>query len=86
MAQLVQQFGAGRLISAKGIAEGVENSNYLVETDQGRFIFTVYEKRVDPDDLPFFFAMIATCLSMASRSTSSSPANSSPMWFTVARW
>lgn len=58
LAGLVQQFGAGALLSAKGIAEGVENSNYLVETTRGRFIFTVYEKRVDPADLPFFFAMI----------------------------
>jgi homoserine kinase type II len=58
MAALVQRFGAGRLISAKGIAEGVENSNYLVETDQGRFIFTVYEKRVNIDDLPFFIGLI----------------------------
>jgi homoserine kinase type II len=58
MATLVQRFGAGRLISAKGIAEGVENSNYLVETDQGRFIFTVYEKRVDTGDLPFFLGVI----------------------------
>jgi homoserine kinase type II len=58
MAKLVQRFGAGRLISAKGIAEGVENSNYLVETDRGRFIFTVYEKRVDTADLPFFLGLI----------------------------
>ncbi len=58
LANLVSEFGAGNLVSAKGIAEGVENSNYLVETDQGRFIFTVYEKRVDSADLPFFFAMI----------------------------
>jgi homoserine kinase type II len=58
MAMLVQRFGAGHLISAKGIAEGVENSNYLVETDQGRFIFTVYEKRVDTGDLPFFLGLI----------------------------
>lgn len=58
MAELVKEFGAGDLISAKGIAEGVENSNYLVETTKGRFIFTVYEKRVDTDDLPFFMAMI----------------------------
>ncbi len=58
MAELVLQFGAGNLISAKGIAEGVENSNYLVETTKGRFIFTVYEKRVDTADLPFFMAMI----------------------------
>jgi homoserine kinase type II len=58
MRGLVQRFGAGELLSAKGIAEGVENSNYLVETDRGRFIFTVYEKRVDPAELPFFFALI----------------------------
>jgi homoserine kinase type II len=58
MAGLVQLFGAGHLISAKGIAEGVENSNYLVETEQGRFIFTVYEKRVDASDLPFFLGLI----------------------------
>ncbi|MEK6637463.1 MAG: homoserine kinase [Pseudomonadota bacterium] len=58
MTTLVQRFGAGRLISAKGIAEGVENSNYLVETDQGRFIFTIYEKRVDTGDLPFFLSLI----------------------------
>ncbi len=58
LAALVSGFGAGQLISAKGIAEGVENSNYLIDTDKGRFIFTVYEKRVDPGDLPFFFAMI----------------------------
>ncbi len=58
MAGLVALFCAGTLVSAKGIAEGVENSNYLVETDQGRFIFTVYEKRVDTDDLPFFLGLI----------------------------
>lgn len=58
MTELVALFGAGRLVSAKGIAEGVENSNYLIDTDKGRYIFTVYEKRVDPDDLPFFFGMI----------------------------
>ncbi len=58
LAGLVLQFGAGDLLSAKGIAEGVENSNYLVDTTRGRYIFTVYEKRVDPADLPFFFAMI----------------------------
>lgn len=58
MADYVRAFDAGELRSAKGIAEGVENSNYLVETDKGRFIFTVYEKRVDINDLPFFLGMI----------------------------
>lgn len=58
MASLVMEFDAGTLISVKGIAEGVSNSNYLVETDKGRYIFTVYEERVDANDLPFFFAVI----------------------------
>jgi homoserine kinase type II len=57
MEALVTQFGAGSLISAKGIAEGVENSNYLVDTTQGRFILTVYEKRVRKGDLPFFLSL-----------------------------
>jgi homoserine kinase type II len=55
---LALAFDAGNLLSAKGIAEGVENSNYLLETDTGRYIFTVYEKRVNPEELPFFFALI----------------------------
>ena len=52
-------FDVGDLVSAKGIAEGVENSNYLVDTTRGRFILTLYEKRVAEDDLPFFQAMFA---------------------------
>jgi homoserine kinase type II len=58
MTDIVARFGAGALVSAKGIAEGVENSNYLVETDAGRFILTVYEKRVQTADLPFFLSLI----------------------------
>lgn len=41
----------------KGIAEGVENSNYYLETDKGRFILTLFEKRADPADLPYFIAL-----------------------------
>jgi homoserine kinase type II len=51
-------FDVGALVSAKGIAEGVENSNYLVETTRGRFILTLYEKRVAADDLPYFMALL----------------------------
>jgi homoserine kinase type II len=58
MEQLLERYDAGRLISAKGIAEGVENSNYLVDTTAGRFILTLYEKRVDAGDLPFFMALL----------------------------
>ncbi|MBY8822766.1 homoserine kinase [Sphingomonas colocasiae] len=59
MAALLTRYeNAGQLVSAKGIAEGVENSNYLVETDRNRFFLTLYEKRVDVADLPFFFALL----------------------------
>jgi len=54
----LQPYGLGSLTAAKGIAEGVENSNFLVETEQGRFILTLYEKRVAPADLPFFIALM----------------------------
>jgi homoserine kinase type II len=55
---LLARYDVGRLESAKGIAEGVENSNYLVDTTDGRFILTLYEKRVDAGDLPFFLALL----------------------------
>jgi homoserine kinase type II len=58
MAQFLTRYDTGPLISAKGIAEGVENSNYLVETTTDRFILTLYEKRVNEDDLPFFMDLL----------------------------
>jgi homoserine kinase type II len=48
----------GALLSYKGIAEGVENSNFLVHTAAGNFILTLYEKRVAERDLPFFLALM----------------------------
>ncbi len=54
----LERFDVGQLVSAKGIAEGVENSNYLIETTRSRFILTLYEKRVDPRDLPFFINLL----------------------------
>jgi homoserine kinase type II len=48
----------GELLSYKGIAEGVENSNFLVHTGQGYFILTLYEKRVAAGDVPFFLALM----------------------------
>jgi homoserine kinase type II len=58
MAALIAGYDIGTLVSAKGIAEGVENTNYMVETTTGRFILTVYEKRVNSDDLPFFLSLL----------------------------
>lgn len=52
------RYDIGELVSYKGIAEGVENSNYYLQTDRGNFILTLYEKRVDPGDLPFFLGLM----------------------------
>lgn len=58
LAAFVASYGLGRLLSFKGIAEGVENTNYLVHTDKGPYILTLYEKRVNPADLPFFLGLM----------------------------
>ena len=54
---LLSDFDLGAPLSFKGIAEGVENSNFLLETETGKFILTVYEKRVREDELPFFLGL-----------------------------
>ncbi len=58
MAALLSRYDVGTLVSAKGIAEGVENSNFLIDTTGGRYILTLYEKRVDAADLPFFLKLL----------------------------
>lgn len=58
LSRFVERYGLGGLLSYKGIAEGVENSNYLVHATGGTFILTLYEKRVDPADLPFFLGLM----------------------------
>lgn len=50
-------YDIGGLLSYKGIAEGVENSNFLIHTETGSYILTLYEKRVNPNDLPFFLGL-----------------------------
>jgi len=54
----VAQYDLGGVIAYKGIAEGVENSNYLLQTERGSYILTIYEKRVARDDLPFFLGLM----------------------------
>src|SRR5260221_14544405 len=51
-------YDIGEVLSCKGIAEGVENSNFLLTTAQGNFILTLYERRVARADLPFFIALM----------------------------
>jgi len=54
----IAQYDIGDVVSCKGIAEGVENSNYLLHTSRDAFILTLYEKRVSPEDLPFFLGLM----------------------------
>lgn len=54
----IRGYDLGAVLAVKGIAEGVENSNYLLSTEKGQFILTLYEKRVDPADLPFFLGLM----------------------------
>ncbi len=58
LAALSAAYDIGEIVSCKGIAEGVENSNFLIETTRGPYILTLYEKRVDPKDLPFFLGFM----------------------------
>ena len=58
LSRFLATYDIGDLLSYKGIAEGVENSNFLVHTSQGNFILTLYEKRVAEADLPFFLALM----------------------------
>lgn len=63
LARLIGEYDVGELVSAKGIAEGVSNSNWLVETTGAagsgtRFILTLYERRIDYADLPYFLGLL----------------------------
>jgi homoserine kinase type II len=51
-------YDIGEVVAFRGIAEGVENSNYMLRTTTGDFILTLYEKRVDPADLPWFLGLM----------------------------
>ena len=52
------EYDIGSAVAFRGIAEGVENSNFSLRTSQADFILTLYEKRVDPDDLPWFLGLM----------------------------
>ncbi|MDQ0316154.1 homoserine kinase [Amorphus orientalis] len=58
LARFIADFDLGAVLSSKGIAEGVENTNYLIRTERGPFILTLYEKRVERRDLPFFLGLM----------------------------
>lgn len=58
LAAFLIPFEVGELLSATGIPEGIENSNYLIETTTSRFVLTLYEKRVKEAELPFFIDLL----------------------------
>lgn len=54
----LRDYDLGALVDFAGIREGVENTNYLLRTETGKFILTLFEKRVLEEDLPFFAALM----------------------------
>jgi homoserine kinase type II len=58
IADFLSGYALGSVVACKGIAEGVENTNYLLGTTSGTYILTLYEKRVKPADLPFFLSLM----------------------------
>ncbi len=58
LAALIAEYDVGELVSAKGIAEGISNSNWLIETTVARYILTMYERRIETRDLPFFLGLL----------------------------
>ena len=58
LAKFIGEYDIGARKSCEGITEGVENSNYLLTTEKGKFILTLYEKRVNFEDLPFFLGLM----------------------------
>lgn len=58
LAAFLAEYSLGTMVAFRGIAEGVENSNYSLRTTTGDYILTLYEKRVDPADLPWFLGLM----------------------------
>ncbi len=52
------KFSIGKILSFSGIKKGIENTNYLIKTKKGKYILTIFEKRVDAKDLPFFMRLM----------------------------
>jgi len=56
--QFFSKYNLGNLLNYKEIKEGIENTNYFIQTEKGKFILTLYEKRVNEKDLPFFISLM----------------------------
>jgi len=58
LSDFFSKYNLGKLLSYKEIKEGIENTNYFIQMEKGKFIFTLYEKRVEEKDLPFFISLM----------------------------
>ena len=56
--EFFSKYNLGKLINYKEIKEGIENTNYFIQTEKGKYILTLYEKRVEEKDLPFFISLM----------------------------
>ena len=56
--EFFSKYNLGSLKNYKGIKEGIENTNYFIQTEKGKFVLTLYEKRVNEKDLPFFISLM----------------------------
>jgi len=56
--EFFSRYNLGKIISYHGIKEGIENTNYFIQTEKNKFILTIYERRVDKKDLPFFMGLM----------------------------
>mgnify|MGYP001402087908 FL=1 len=56
--EFFSKYNLGKLLNYKEIKDGIENTNYFIQTEKGKFILTLYEKRVDEKDLPFFISLM----------------------------
>ncbi len=52
------KFNIGKILNFSGIKKGIENTNYLIKSKKGKYILTIFEKRVDAKDLPFFMKLM----------------------------
>ena len=58
LVEFFSKYNLGKLLNYKGIKEGIENTNYFIQTEKGKFILTLYEKRTEEKDLPFFISLM----------------------------
>ena len=56
--EFFSKYNLGKILNYSEIKEGIENTNYFIQTEKGKFILTLYEKRVDEKDLPFFIGLM----------------------------